>query len=143
MPAAAASHHRGLRRSVSAQYEMPIKLSMTTLFVSIRGRFTVTQLQPTATLLQPTLLWHRSQSTRLQPCGGRVIMIMHPVNSGVDVLGMVGMEGVPDITGTEDEVASPRLGPPSSSRTTTSSAMLTDSSLPTLYFLGRTSGRCW
>ena len=28
-------------------------------------------------------------------------MIMHPVNSGVDVLGMVGMEGVPGITGTE------------------------------------------
>jgi hypothetical protein len=55
-------------------------------------------------------------------------MIMHPVISGVGIPGMVGMEGVPGITGTEDEFATHHLGLPNSSRTTTSSAMLTDSS---------------
>src|SRR6516225_10722819 len=55
-----------------------------------------------------SLLRSHPRSTGRRSCGGPAIMIMHPVNSGVDVLGMVGMEGVPDITGTEDEVASPR-----------------------------------
>ena len=55
------------------------------VFVSIRVCLTVTQLP-----------------TRRRPCGGPAIMIMHPVNSGVGVPGMGGMEGVPGITGTDD-----------------------------------------
>ena len=65
------------------------------VFVSIRRRFIATQ-------LQPLLLWHRPPSTGRRPCGGPAIMIMHPVNGGVDVPGMGGMGGVPGITGTED-----------------------------------------
>ena len=54
------------------------------VFVSIRVCLTVTQLP-----------------TRRRPCGGPAIMIMHPVNSGVGVPGMGGMEGVPGITETD------------------------------------------
>ena len=52
------------------------------VFVSIRWRFMATEARPRA-------------------CGGPAIMIMHPVNSGVGVPGMGGMEGVPGITGTD------------------------------------------
>jgi hypothetical protein len=53
------------------------------VFVSIGWRFTATLGQPRA-------------------CGGPVIMIMHPVNSGVGVPGIRGIPGIRAITGTED-----------------------------------------
>ena len=64
------------------------------VFVSIRGRFTATQ-------LQPMLMWRRLRSIRRQPCGGPAIMIIQPVNSGVP--GIWGVVIVPPaITGTKD-----------------------------------------
>ena len=64
------------------------------VFVSIRGRFTATQ-------LQPMLMWRQPRSIRRQPCGGPAIMIMQPVNSGVP--GIWGVVIVPPaITGTRD-----------------------------------------
>jgi hypothetical protein len=61
------------------------------VFVSIRGRFTATQLQ----------LSRRPGSTWRRPCGGPAIMIMHPVNGRMGAPGMGGMGGGPGITGTE------------------------------------------
>ena len=48
-----------------------------------------------------SLLRSRPRSSGRRSCGGPAIMIMHPVNSGVGVPGMGGMEGVPGITGTD------------------------------------------
>jgi len=64
------------------------------VFVSIRRRFTATQ-------LQSLVLWRRSTGSR--PCGGPAIMTMHPVNGGVGFPGMAAMGGVRDITATEDD----------------------------------------
>jgi hypothetical protein len=46
----------------------------------------------------------RLTATQGQPpaCGGPAIMIMHPVNSGVGVQGILGIPGIRDITGIED-----------------------------------------
>ena len=73
-------HHRGHFPGLT----WPYYCGSSPCVVSIRVCLTVTQLP-----------------TRRRPCGGPAIMIMHPVNSGVGVHGMGGMEGVPGITGTD------------------------------------------
>ena len=96
-PLALTDGHPSQKRTRSITIEAASRVLIAAIhlvFVSIRGRFTATQ-------LQPMLMWRQPRSIRRQPCGGPAIMITQPVNSGVP--GIWGVVIVPPaITGTKD-----------------------------------------